>query len=106
MLLELMEVIERKEWNINRGLITVGIDNKKVYRRILSEILKPSIHTQDTGAIIAQIRRILQKIKFTVEFKLIKGHSKQLPSFEQRPLEYLIRKCDQAAKETRVQVNR
>ena len=77
-----------------------------MHRRIISEILKPCIYTQDAGAIIAQIRRLIRKIKFTVEFQLIKGHPKNSPTFEQRPLEYLIRECNQAAKEARMQVYR
>ena len=98
-LLELMEVIKRKGQNICSRLITIGVDNRKVYHKVIEDILKPSIHVQDAGAEIVQIWRIISKINFTVDFKLVKGHSKQTLSFERRPLEHLIKQYDYNAKE-------
>ena len=54
-LLELIELIERKGREITRGLMTIGIDSIKVDQRLVDNMLKPNQHTQDTGAIAAQI---------------------------------------------------
>ena len=39
-LLELVNMIERKEWNIEREAIIIAVDNIKVYRDILHKIIK------------------------------------------------------------------
>ena len=41
-----------------------------------------------------------------MDFKLVKGHSKQTLSFERRPLEYLIKRCDYNMKEIRINLHR
>ena len=63
-LLELLEVVQRKGRNISSGRLVIGLANSKVHRRIKDNILKSTTHTQDAGAMISQIRRILQTIKF------------------------------------------
>jgi len=55
-LLELIEVIERKGRGISHGKITIGVDNRKVYQRIVEEIAKPNVYAKDSGAEIAQIK--------------------------------------------------
>lgn len=100
-LLELISVIERKGRGIERGKIIVAIDNRKVHRGILSEIVKPSTHTQDAGAEIAQMKKLLKKIRFEVEFNLVKGHKAPSGPFQMKPLEHLIRMCDEKARVTR-----
>ena len=104
-LLELIHMIEKKGRDITRGLITIGIDNRKVHRKLVEDIMKTSMHVQDAGAIVAQIRRLLSRIKFEVQIKLIKGHPKQQAPFERRPLECLIKQCDQEAKTARLQAD-
>jgi len=50
-----MEVIERKGQNICSGLITIGVDNRKVYYKVIEDILKLSTYVQDARAEIVQI---------------------------------------------------
>jgi len=42
---------------------------------------KASTHTQDAGAEIAQIKRLIKKIKFKLEFVLVKEHKAPISSF-------------------------
>ena len=65
-LLELIEVIERKERRISHSKIIIRVDNRKVYQKIVEEIAKPNVHTKDSGAKIVQIKRLLEKIKFEI----------------------------------------
>ena len=39
-LIELVEVIERKGWNIESGAIVIAVNNRKVYRDLLYNIIK------------------------------------------------------------------
>ena len=55
-LLELMTVIQKKGRNINSGKITIGVDYKRAYKKIIEEIMKPNEYAQEAGAEIALIR--------------------------------------------------
>ena len=100
-LLELIKVIERKGRNINHGKITIGIDYKRVYRKIVTKIKKSSEYAQEAGAEIAEIKRLLKDIKFEVEIKLLKGHEENIGLYQRNQLKHLIRQCDQRAKKKR-----
>jgi len=52
-LLELIEVIERKGWHISSRKITVGVDNRKVYQTIMEDVSKANEYVQDRGAELA-----------------------------------------------------
>ena len=49
-LLELLEVLKRKGRHIFHGLVVIGVDNRRVYRKIIENIKKASIFAQDAGA--------------------------------------------------------
>ena len=80
-LLELIEVIEKKGRHILSGKMTIGLDNRKVYQAIVKGIVKASLFSQDGEAEIARIRQLIKRIRFEIELKLIRGHSKETPSF-------------------------
>ena len=52
-LLELLEVIKRKGWHISQGLLVIGVDNRKVYRRITQDIKKARVFTYNAWAEIS-----------------------------------------------------
>jgi len=54
----------------------IGVDNRKVYRKLEEEIRKLSKYIQDTGAEIARIKIVLRNIKFKVTIELIRDHPK------------------------------
>ena len=84
-LLELVEVIERKGRMIDFGIIKILIDNRDVYRKIISNIKKSNYLVQDEEVEISLIRRLLKKIKFKVQFKLTSWHPKRRIKFDQNP---------------------
>ena len=45
---------------------------------------------QDAGAEIAQIRKLLRKIKYNIDIKLIRGNPKVTVPFKDNPIEHLI----------------
>ena len=104
-LLELIEVIERKGRGISHGKIIIGVDNRKVYQRIVEEIAKPNVYAKDSGAEIAQIKRLLEKIKFEIQIELVKGHKKPEGNYQQKPLQHLILECDQEATKQRERIS-
>ena len=104
-LLELIEVIERKGRGISYGKITIGVDNRKVYQRIVEEIAKPKVYAKDSGAEIAQIKRLLEKIKFEIQIELVKEHKKPEGNYQLKPLQHLIVECDQEATKQREKIN-
>ena len=57
----------------------------------------------DGGGEIADIKRLLCAIKFTIEFKLESGHPKKIPLFQSNPLQWLSCECGQISKETRIE---
>ena len=83
-------MIERKGRNIESGAIVIAIDNRKVHRELLHEIIKSNQAVQDVGAEVMQIKRLLQKIKFKVEFKLKAGYPKNKLQFENDSRGYLM----------------
>ena len=100
-LLELIEVIERKGRHITRGKLLIGFDNHIAYRDIVKKVLKPNSHAKDAGAEIAQIRNLISKISFEIEIKLIKGHQKISSLFQNIPLQHLLKECNEEARALR-----
>ena len=49
-LLKLLEILERKGQNISHSLVVIGVNNRKIYRRITQEIKKAGVFAQDAGA--------------------------------------------------------
>ena len=50
-------------------------------------------------------KRLIKKIKFELEFVLVKGYNALISSFQNKPLEYLIKRCNRIAKDTRETCN-
>jgi len=97
-LLKLAEIIERKGRMIDFGIIEISIDNRDVDRKIISNIKKSNHLVQDRGVEILQLRRLLKKIKFEVQFKLIPGYSKRRIELNQKLDQWLITEYDIKAK--------
>jgi len=69
-LLELLEVIERKGRYIDSGQITIYFDNQYVYKKIIVDIRKSNYIAQEVGAKITTIKQLLKKIKFNIILEL------------------------------------
>ena len=67
-------VIESKGRNIEFGEISIGFDYRKGYKKIVNQIKKSNVYTQEAGAEISRIKELLEKIKFDVKLKLVRGH--------------------------------
>jgi len=100
-LLELLIVLERKGREIEHGKIEIGIDYRRAHRKIISAIKKSNEYAKESGVEIARIKRILKRIKFDVEIKLIPGHGNNIGSYRDNPLKHLIKKCDERARRKR-----
>lgn len=83
-MLELLVVQEKKGKNINEGKVIVGIDNRKVRKRIVEEIKKTSANAGDAGAEIVEMKEILNRIQFEIEFKLIRDYAPVADQFNQK----------------------
>ena len=81
-LLELITLLEKKGRNIREGKIVIGIDYKRAYRKIEKDIRKSNEYAQESGAEIAMIKRLIKKIKFEVEIKLIRGHESNIDGYQ------------------------
>ena len=66
-LLELIEVLGSKGKHITSGKIQIGFDNRTSYKKITQALLKPSEYTQDSGAVIARIKTIINETQFDIE---------------------------------------
>jgi len=100
-LLELMEVIERKGKHIREEKIQIGFDNRQAYKKIVQKLMKPSIYTREAGAEIARIKRIMDKVSFEIEIRLIRGHEAPKEPYQVEPLTYLIREYNLKARKGR-----
>ena len=49
---------------------------------MVQDIIKASMYVQDAGTEIAQIARIIKKIKFRIDIQLVKAHPKQNEPFQ------------------------
>ena len=101
-LLELITVLRMRGRNITHGKVIVGIDNRKVYNEVTSMINKASTYTQDAGAEIAQIRRLIDEIKFEIEFRCVKIKKGTISNMEVNLLDHLLKICDRKAMEMRI----
>ena len=80
---------------MSRGKIQIVFDNREPCREIVSKITKASIYSQDTGAKIAQIKSLVNKIKFKVDISLLKGQGWILAPHSRVSLKCLIKECDE-----------
>ena len=69
-------MLQEKGRNVNSAKIIIGVDYKRVCKKIIKETLKPNVHAQESGAEIALIKQLIEKMNFAVEFKLFRGHTK------------------------------
>ena len=97
-MLELLEVLERKGRHILQGHIIIGVDNRRVYWKIVEDIKKASTYIQDTGVEILQIKKLLSKIRYEVEIQLQREYQKTTDPFQSNPIAYLVAKCNRKAK--------
>ena len=85
-LLELIEVIGSKGKHITSRKIQIGFDNRTSYKKITQALSKPSEYTQDSGAAIARIKKIMKEAPFEIELVLVKGHVIPRRPYQQQPL--------------------
>ena len=97
----MITVLDRRGRHIENGRIEIGFDNKQQYRQIMSSIKKSNMYVQESGAEIAMIKHLIEKIKFEVKIHLIKSHEKQVGTYEQNLMKHLIKECDRKAKTIR-----
>ena len=87
--LEFLEVLYQKEKHIVQGVIIIYIDNKYVYKRITSDIKKPSLYALDAGVEIIRMHEIIKTSPFEIIIELItKPKIKAL--YKDNPGPYLI----------------
>ena len=55
----------------------IGIDNRKMHNKVANAIRKTSKHAQNTGAAMAQIKKVTNKMKCEIKVKLVKGHKER-----------------------------
>ena len=55
----------------------IGFDNKRVYRKIINNLTRSNIYTQEAGAEVAMIKKLIEKIKFDVKIQLVRGSDAQ-----------------------------
>ena len=76
-LLELIQVIEQKSRYISNGKIEIALDYRKVYCKIIKQILTTTHIVGDGGGEIAAIRKAIKKASITIELHLKKGNPKR-----------------------------
>ena len=78
-LLELIIIIiERKGRHISQEKIRIGMDYKRVYKKIINDINKSNEYAQEVGAKISMTKRIIKKMQFEVEIQLLRGHKENI----------------------------
>ena len=100
-LLELMAVVAKGGRNINRGKIVIGVDCKRMCKKIIKEINKSNEYAQESGAEIAMIKQIMKQLNFEVEIKLMKGYEIGIMRYENELVKWLTRQCDEEAEKAR-----
>ena len=97
-LLELLTVLKKRGRNMNDSKIVIGIDYRRAHRKTLESIRKSNEYAQESGAEIAKIKSLLEKIKFDVEIKLILGHESSSISHSSNPIKHLMKTCDERSR--------
>ena len=70
-------------------------------QRLSRKKRKSSYFSQDAGAKIAQIQKLVKEMKHEIEFKLI-ANTKRVPCrFQQKPLGFLIKRGNEKVRELR-----
>ena len=69
-----MEISRIKGREITAGKFKIGFDNRSLHRRIMQEVMKPSMFAQEAGAEITQMRRIMKEAPFEIDLVLAKRH--------------------------------
>ena len=63
------------------------------------------MYTQEAEAKIAMIKKLLMRIKFEVEMRLVKEYENEIGLYYHQPIKHLIKECDMAARKTREEIN-
>lgn len=82
----------------------IGIDHRRMHKKILESIKKSNECAQESGVEISKIKSTLEKIKFGVEIKLIPGHESSSASYSSNQIKYLTKKCDERSRRKRENV--
>ena len=72
--LELIEVLEKWGKYIEEELVIISINSNKIFKEIITELLKSNQYTQDISAEITQIKWIMNEIKYDIKFRLVNGY--------------------------------
>ena len=54
--------------------MVIGVDNRRVYKKIIEDIKNSGVFVQDAGAKISQIKQLLNEIKYELKIKLTRGY--------------------------------
>jgi len=97
-LLDLVKYITAQTKQLEDGEICIYNDNKKLLREIERDIKKGSECTQETGAVVAGIRREVKNTYVLIKFEY--SNDKRIPnrSFQQQPGVFLMKYFDKESK--------
>ena len=70
----------------------------------MNQIKKDNVYAQEAGAKISQIKELIEKIKFEVKLKLVRGHEDPTGQHNIQLLKYLIKECGIKSRETAVNI--
>ena len=70
----------------------------------MNEIRKTNQYAQNVGAEIAQIKKVIKKIKYEIKIKLVKGHPKRVETRREDTTAHLMKQCDEVARKTREKI--
>ena len=90
MLLELVEMLERRGRRMEEGSTAIGVDNKNTHNKEVNETRK-NYYAQNAGVEIAQMKKAIKKIKCEVKTKLVKGNPKRIGTRREDPIAHLMK---------------
>jgi len=97
-LLDLIKHVVKATKDVPQGEICIYNDNKKLLKEIQKEVHKERDCTQEAGAVVAAIKREIDKTRVTIRLEYANNKPRNNATFEQQSGQFLMKRCDSEAK--------
>ena len=97
-LLDLIKHVVKATKDVPQGEICIYNDNKKLLKEIQKEVHKERDCTQEAGAVVAAIKREIDKIRVTIRLEYANNKPRNNATFEQQSEQFLMKRCDSEVK--------
>ena len=100
-LLDMIDTINRKSYDINDADMTVAIDNKAIWRIVYRGLVIPNHSNQDAAAEASLVKKLIEQCNIHLTLQKVISHKKITTLFIQDSGLYIVKYFDERARQVR-----